>query len=67
MHYGYEDELHNVMAKEFEKKVGTSIPIKVDKITPDQKAIQREHGAEGGFMPIIIQTMKLMNSQTTSI
>ena len=39
MHHGHEDELRNVMAKEFETKVGTSIPINFDRITPDQKAI----------------------------
>ena len=30
MHHGHEDELGTVMENEFEKKVGTSIPIKVD-------------------------------------
>ena len=51
MHHGHKDELHNVMAKEFEKKVGTSIPIKVDKITPDQKAIRRKHDIDRGLYP----------------
>ena len=51
MHHGDEDELRNVMAKEFEKKVGTSIPIKVDKITPDQKTIRQKHDIDRGLYP----------------
>ena len=51
MHHGYEDELRNVMEREFAKKVGTSIPIKVDKITPDQKAIRRKHDIDRGLYP----------------
>ena len=46
MHHGYEDELRIVMAKEFEKKVGTSIPIKIERMTSEQKAVQREYDAE---------------------
>ena len=51
MHHGYEDELRNVMDREFEKKVGTSIPIKIDKITPDQKAIRQKHDIDRGLYP----------------
>ena len=49
MHHGYEDELRNVMEREFEKKVGTSIPIKIERMTSEQKAVQREHDAERGL------------------
>tara|TARA_B100000242_G_C42643828_1_gene302687 strand:- start:153 stop:428 length:276 start_codon:yes stop_codon:yes gene_type:complete len=49
MHHGYEDELRNVMEREFEKKVGTSIPIKIERITSEQKAVQREYDAERGL------------------
>ena len=30
MHYGYEEELRSVMTKEFENKVDSSIPNKID-------------------------------------
>ena len=51
MHHGYEDELREVMTREFENKVDASIPIKIDRITPDQKAIRRKHNIDRGLYP----------------
>ena len=51
MHHGYEDELRSVMTKEFENEVDASIPIKIDRITPDQKAIRQKHDIERGLYP----------------
>ena len=39
------------MTKEFENEVDASIPIKIDRITPDQKAIRQKHDIERGLYP----------------
>lgn len=51
MHHGHEDELHTMMAREFEKQVGASIPVKIVEITPDQKSIKGKHDIHRGLYP----------------